>query len=434
MDKLRHQYDTVQRDAQQPSPAEVIDETLDKLRELARRQQREVERAMQRQGQANGSSQDQLALAEELEAMARQLERLSRTQPNPQLQQSIQQMRNAAQAMRRAAANATAGGTGGAGQARQAARDLSEARRLLDQGRARQFSEKIERSLRRAELVEKKQTAIRQEVSALDEKWGAKLEAQLEQLQHNKQALSEELTKLESELSELTTTAREEQPQAGQSLKQAIRASRENRLHDRIGRTRQMVLLDEKGHALDNESEIQKGIGQVRGHIETALENISEPGDRKLERSLEQLRDLARELRQMRQRAARTANGRGADANGSGRLDFDSGTIQPGELEGIAERTRRLGEGLREQGIEAGDIDPVLAKIQDLMQSQNSEEIPASTRQHDLALRAMMELEYELREKLDKPEYPELLISEPTELPDDYQEMVADYFRKLSQQ
>ena len=99
---------------------------------------------MQRQGQAqaNGSSQDQLALAEELEAMARQLERLSRTQPNPQLQQSIQQMRNAAQAMRRAAANATAGGTGGVGQARQAAQDLSEARRLLDQGRARQFSER----------------------------------------------------------------------------------------------------------------------------------------------------------------------------------------------------------------------------------------------------------------------------------------------------
>jgi len=26
------------------------------------------------------------------------------------------------------------------------------------------------------------------------------------------------------------------------------------------------------------------------------------------------------------------------------------------------------------------------------------------------------------------------LISEPTDLPDDYQEMVADYFRKLSQQ
>ena len=45
-----------------------------------------------------------------------------------------------------------------------------------------------------------------------------------------------------------------------------------------------------------------------------------------------------------------------------------------------------------------------------------------------------MELEYKLRNRFDDAEYPELLISEPAELPDDYEEMVADYFRKLSQQ
>jgi hypothetical protein len=436
MDKLRHQYETVQRGTQQQSPSEVIDETLDRLRELARRQQREVERAMHRQGQAQngGSNQDQLALAEELEEMARQLERLSRTQPNPQLQRSISQMRNAAEAMRRAAASASAGGTGRVDQARQAAQNLREARRLLDQGRVRQFSEKVERSLRRAELAQKKQAAIKQEVSALDEKWGEKLEAQLKQLQQKKQALSEELSKLENELSELTTSAREEQPQAGQSLKRAIRASREHRLHDRIGRTRQMILLAEKQHALDNETEIQAGIGQIREHIETALENVGEPGARKLERSLEQLRDLARELRHLRQRAASNASGPRTDAESSGRPDFDGGPIAPDELEGLAERSRQLGSGLLDQGVPAGDIDPVLAKIQELSRAQAGEDLPASTLQHDLALRALMELEYSLRGKLEKPEIPELLISEPSELPEDYQQMVADYFRKLSQQ
>ena len=433
MDKLRNQYETVQRGARQPPPSEVIDETLEKLRELARRQQQEVERAMRRQGQtpSSGSSQNQLALAEELEAMARQLERLSRTQPNPQLQQSIKQMRDAATAMRGAA---TAGGTRGVDQARQAAQNLREARRLLDQGRVRQFSEKVERSLRRAELVEKKQAAIKQEVSALDEQWGDKLEAQLEQLNQNKQALSEELTRLESELSKLTTSAKEEQPQAGQSLKQAIRTSREYRLHDRIGRTRQMILLDEKGHALDNEDEIQKGVGQIREHIETALENVGEPGTRKLERSLEQLRNLTRELRNLRRRGSGTANDPGTDASASGGIDADGGPIGRGELEGIAERTRQLGNSLLDQGVPAGDIDPVLAKMQELSNEQNTDALPASTLQQELALRALMELEYKLRSEFDQPEYPELLISEPTELPEDYEEMVADYFRKLSQQ
>ena len=433
MDKLRNQYDTVQRGARQPPPSEVIDETLEKLRELARRQQQEVERAMRRQGQApsDGSSQNQLALAEELEAMARQLERLSRKQPNPQLQQSIKQMRDAAAAMRGAA---TAGGTRGVDQARQAAQNLREARRLLDQGRVRQFSEKVERSLRRAELVEKKQAAIKQEVSALDEQWGDKLEAQLEELNHNKQALTEELTKLESELSKLTTSAKEEQPQAGQSLKQAIRTSREYRLHDRIGRTRQMILLDEKGHALDNENEIQEGIGQIREHIETALENVGEQGTGKLERSLEQLRGLARELRNLRQRASGNAAGAGADTNTSGRIDADGGPAGRGELESFAERTRQLGNSLLDQGVAAGDIDPVLANIEDLTRAQNSGTLAASTLQQELALRALMELEYKLRSNFDVAEYPQLLISEPTRLPENYEEMVADYFRNLSQQ
>ncbi len=436
MDKLRHQYETVQRGAQQPPPAELIDETLDKLRELARRQQQEVERAMRRQGQAqnNNANQKQLALAEELEAMARQLERLSRTQPNPQLQQSISKMRNAAQAMRRAASSATAGGTGSVDQARQAAENLREARRLLDQGRARQFSEKVERSLRRAELVEKKQAAIKQEVSALDDQWGGRLEAQLERLRQKKQALSEALTDLESELSSLTTTAKEEQPESGQALKQAIRAGREYRLHDRIGRTRQMVLLDDREHALDNETVIQKGIGEIREHIETALENVGEKGTRGLGRSLEQLHDLARELRYLRQRAAGTTNGPGVDADTAGRTDFDDRPIGQDELNDIAERTRELGGGLLDQGASAGDVDPVLAQIEALTRGQNGAAIPASSAQYELALRALMELEYKLRNKFDKAEYPELLISEPAELPDDYEEMVADYFRKLSQQ
>ncbi len=436
MDKLRHQYETVQRGAQQPPPAELIDETLDKLRELARRQQQEVERAMRRQGQAqnNNANQKQLALAEELEAMARQLERLSRTQPNPQLQQSISQMRNAAEAMRRAASSATAGGAGGVAQARQAAENLREARRLLDQGRVRQFSEEVERSLRRAELVEKKQAAIKQEVSALDDQWSDRLEAQLERLKQKKQALSEALTDLESELSSLTTSAKEEQPEAGQSLKQAIRAGREHRLHDRIGRTRQMVLLDEREHALDNETEIQKGIGEIREHIEAALENVGESGTEGLGRSLEQLHDLARELRYLRQRAAGTANDPGVDADGYGRPDFDGGPIGQDELNDIAERTRELGGGLLDQGASAGDVDPVLAQIEALTRGQNGAAIPASSAQYELALRALMELEYKLRNKLAEAEYPELLISEPAELPADYEEMVADYFRKLSQQ
>jgi hypothetical protein len=434
MDKLRHQYETVQQGGQPPAPSELIDETLEKLRELARRQQQEVERAMRRQGQAqaSGSNRDQLALAEELEELARQLERLSRKQPNPQLQQSAEQMRNAAEAMRRAASSATAGGSGGGGvaEARQATRDIREARRLLDQGRVRQFSEEVERSLRRAELAERQQKRIKRDLAELDEAWGPRLKAQLERLDEKKQALAAALTDLESELSSLTTTAKEEQPEAGRSLTQAIRAGREHRLHDRIGRTRQMVMLDEREHALDNETAIQQGIGDIREHIESALASVGTQGSQGLEHSLEELRNLARELSYLREQgAAGTARGRASTGGGNG-----ADAIGQAELNDIAERTRELGSGLLEQGVAAGDVESVLAQIEALAQQQDNAAIPASTAQYEVALRALMELEYRLRNQFDESEFPQLLISEPTELPDEYREMVADYFRKLSEQ
>ena len=483
MDKLRHQYETVQRGAQQQAqPNEVIDETLEKLRELARRQQQEVERAMRRQGQAGGnaSNRDQLALAEELEEMARQLEKLSRNQPNPQLQQSVEQMRNAAQAMRRAAENSGANGgsatnDGGASDARQAARDLAEARRLLDQGRVRQFSEQVERSLRRAEMAERKQARIQQDLTELEQSWGSKLHQQLERLEEKKQELSKALSDLESDLSRLSAEAREEQPEANQAIKQAIRAGREHRLHDRIGRTRNMYLLEEHEAAFENESKIREGIGEIRKHIENALDSVGEQDSRGLARSMEELRALSRELSYLRERAA--ANDAGENANpgdagqdnpgdntnpgaaqrngpassanagsaarggpggsanaGSARRDgqgiFDAPTAR-NTLDDFNDRARELGGVMVDQGVAPGDLEPALKRIEALTGAGNDS--PATLAAYDEALRALMMLEFELRNR-DQAEYPDLLISEPGDLPDEYRDMVADYYRKLSEQ
>ena len=432
MDKLRNQYETVQR-GQQQSSAQAIDETLERLRELAKRQQQETERQIRRldQSQGNDANSKQLELAEELEAMARQLERLSRKQPNPQLQQSISEMKSAAEAMRRAAATATGGGIG---QARQAGRSLREAQRLLDQSRVRQFSEEVERTLRRAELVEKRQAAIKQEVAQLEDKWGETLRAQLEQLDNHKQALTEELDNLEGEISSLATAAREQQPQASQPLKQAIRTSREYRLHDRIGRTRDMVQLGEKEQAIANEIEIHNGITSVRKHIETALESVGEQTTRGLQRSLEQMRALARELQFIRGRASSAGANRGPGAANSDQAIGDGNQAIRPQLEGVAARAAELAGQLINQGVETGDLEPVLDKINQLTRAQNELDKLATTELLENALSALMELEYKLRKQFNDPEYPELLISESTVLPDDHKEMVAEYFRALSHQ
>ena len=423
MDKLRNQYETVQS-GQSQTPGEVIDKTLERLRELARRQQKELERQLRLQDRANNSNNaSQLALAEELEAMARQLERLSRQQPNPQLNQSVQQMRDAAEAMRRAAANSAAGGSAGVDQSRRAMSNLQQARRLLDQSRVRQFSEAVERSLKRAELAEKRQSTIKQEVEQVDEQWSKKMIEQLRQLDIHKNALSEELLKLESELSELTSTAQQQQPKVTQSLKQAIRASRDFRLQDRIGRSFDMVQQGQKESAVKNEAEIAKGIARIRENIATALTNVTAQNTDGMEISLESMRALARELKlaQERRLSSSTTHGLGGD------IDQATGRL----LEGLAQRADELGRILLDQGVSAGDINPVLEKINELARAGIGES-SAYSEISEQALYALMELEYRLRRQMHTAESSDLLVSDSAELPDDYRDLVADYFRGLS--
>ena len=133
------------------------------------------------------------------------------------------------------------------------------------------------------------------------------------------------------------------------------------------------------------------------------------------------------------------------DRASSGGANQGAGTLDPGgtawggnqalrqQLDGIGASADELGRQLRELGVPAGDINPVLDKINELTQAQNDQDMSASAERHKRALNALMELEYKLRKHLSAPEFPELLISESTEIPDDYKEMVADYFRMLSQ-
>ena len=88
----------------------------------------------------------------------------------------------------------------------------------------------------------------------------------------------------------------------------------------------------------------------------------------------------------------------------------------------------RLRGALISQGIEPGDIDPVLQQIEALALAGAA----ADVEQQQAALRALMQLEYRLRQRLEMHEFPELLLSGSGEIPQEYRAMVADYFRNLS--
>lgn len=326
----------------------------------------------------------------------------------------------------RGAANSSA--SGGIAQARGAVESLREAQRLLDQSRTQEYSQNVERALRLAELARKKQNSIKQEVNKLDSNPGDIRDRQLEEVNRHKNELSEGLSSLQGELNSLTTAAGEEQPEAKQSLKKAVRTSREYRLQERIRRSREMILLDQKNHAIDNEIKIESGIVEIQAHIETALESVQEQEGKGLARSLERMRALTRELQFIRGRWGGRSGSQVAEAATN---RYGNQIVQE-ELQEIAERADRLRRRLITQGVSSVNIDPVVKMLKDLSAKDSSRNADKSTVLYNKALSELKDLEYKLRKKLLKHVDPELLISKSNELPDGYEEIVADYFRKLS--
>ena len=130
LDKMANQYETAQR-AQQQQSDQQVDELLEKLKELARRQEQEAERQRRRAqaGQGGGGGDQQRSLAEQVEEAARRLEQLSREENRPELGDTARQLRQAADQMRQASAN----GQAGTAQAASALDRLQEAQKKLQQ-------------------------------------------------------------------------------------------------------------------------------------------------------------------------------------------------------------------------------------------------------------------------------------------------------------
>src|SRR5262245_14535012 len=109
MDKMKNQYETLNRERQQQSQQQD-DETKRKLEELSRRMQREIEQQRQRMQQqarnqgGGGGGRQQQQMIDEAKKAARELERLSRERRDPQMQNLANQLNQAAEEMQRAQA------------------------------------------------------------------------------------------------------------------------------------------------------------------------------------------------------------------------------------------------------------------------------------------------------------------------------------------
>jgi hypothetical protein len=308
-DKLRNQYEQVQRgDAQAQPPREgQVDELLEKLKQLAARQQQEDERARRKAdslsrlgagGASGGASQRQLA--QDAEQAARQLERLAREQQSPSLADAARRLQEASDAMRRAAAN----GQQGSAQSRNALDRLQDARRLLDQDRAGQAQRDVEDAQRTARALAEQEQRIGGDVQRMKDAAGTERQQLAQSLGDRKRAMADTLRDLTSRLDRGAQRNARTTPNASRALGEAADTLRGRRIEDRVRATQQAIGTASQDYLDSIERSIDNGLKDLEGRLQRAAGAASEMAQGQQQRqSLDRMRDLVREMEGIAERA-----------------------------------------------------------------------------------------------------------------------------------
>jgi hypothetical protein len=306
LDKLRNQYETVERGAQQSTDNEV-DEALQRLQELARRQQQENERLkrqanrLQSQGGGGGGS-GQKDLAEETEELARKLERLAREQSVPNLEDTARRLQQAADSMRRAGARGEAGALA---EGLSALDKLKDARRLLDKDRSVRLERDMEDAREQMERIQSQQERVSSEVNRLSEEGaegGGASGERMQRIFERKDELAEEVANLESQLDRMAREGRSEQKEASRKIQDAANSIRDSKLKEKIRYSKGVVQGRSPEYAQNFEQLIGEDVENLRQKLEDAAGSIGKSEETKVTEAIDQTRDLVRNLESLSER------------------------------------------------------------------------------------------------------------------------------------
>ncbi len=301
LDKLRNQYETVERGERQ-STNNQVDEALQRLQELARRQQQENDRLKRQanrlqQSGGGGGGGSQKDLANEAEELARKLERLSREQSLPDLQDTARKLKQAANAMRRASAR---GDAGSLAEGLSALDKLKDARRLLDKNRSARLDRDMDDARQQLDAIQSQQERVQSDVSRLGSE-GADGE-RMQRIFERKDELADRVANLESQLDRMARESRSEQKDTSRKIQDAANSIRENKIKEKIRYSKGVVQGRSPDYAENFEKLIGEDIDSLGKKLEDAAGSIGKSQETQVTEAIEQTRDLVRNLESLSDR------------------------------------------------------------------------------------------------------------------------------------
>lgn len=437
MDKLRNQYETVEQQGRTSADNEV-DELMQRLAELARRQEQEnerVRRGVRQPGGGSGSAQDRLAA--ETEEVARRLERLARERSRPDLAAVSRRLREAAGEMRAASAG------DGLERGLSAASTLRGARRELHGRRRARLERDVENAIGETRRLRAAQERIRSAVSDLE---GERNREAVSRISEQKGELAGRVKDLELRLDEIRRDWSRDEPEAARAVGAAADGIRDRKLKEKIHYSRGVAAQRSTEYAGQFEQMIAGDLESLEQDLVAAREAAQGSDRAGRDEVLERAEELVRGLEAMRNRLA-DGRGEGADDSRSG--DGEGGAAADGaggrsgearQLQRELDRRAEDAEALRRQmsGIGAGGrrgadgLDQVVSALRGL----NAERLTGDPRGMEIleaeVLDTLRQLEFELRRALSGGGADEVLTGAEGRAPEAYREMVEEYFRALS--
>jgi uncharacterized protein DUF4175 len=317
LDKLANQYEMQQR-AEQQGGDRRIDELVEKLKELARRQQQEIERqrrlAQSNAGSAAGSGASQRQLADELEKAARQLQQLTREDQRQNVADAMRRLQDAADAMRRAAAN---GSRDGGAQATEALARLRDAQQKLERNQSGRGERDIQRAEREAEELAAEQKDVTSEVNGLEQA-GAGRANKAQALAQRKDAMDAKVADLQKQLEELANQLRRDERDAARKLDEAAGTIRDKHVREMLRYSKSTLSNSGSQYARGLEETLGANLDALAKKIGDAARAMGQQARQDaVARAAEKARDLVRGMESLDQRMRERANQGSKGSQGS---------------------------------------------------------------------------------------------------------------------
>jgi hypothetical protein len=485
-DKLRNQYESVQRDREQSAQQE-IDQTLERLRQLASRQQQESERMQRmadalrerlgREGSAGGGGSPQRELARQAEEEARRLERLARERNSPELTEAARRLQESADAMRRAAS----GSPKASSDAREALDRLRGAAQTLENARGAGLAQGVRGLQQRAEELGARQREIAKDVADLPGSGANDRPEKLRRLDERKDGLAAEIERLQTDAERLARESRRDQPGAAGKVGQAAETIQKSRLHDKVLDSKRVMRSGSPEYAKNREAEITANLGDVAGQLREAVGALSESAEARRDRAIEGARELVRGLESLRDRirdksqggqnnpAARGQQGQPGQSGQQGQQGQQGQSGQPGQPGpaqpggqnsegapggGTGVPGGRLGGGdarqfarefrlrreaaeslrrdLANQGVPTGELDRALDDLRRLESGRPFSDPKGLAELQQQVIEGLKTWEFMLWRRLGLLDGNRPALGAPVQAPAEYRALVEEYYRALA--